>query len=99
VFLLSLNNERIPMPSNQTSGIRPHLSYGSYVARHKLFVFQAGRKTGAPLWRLLIHDWSKLTPVEWFAYVRSFYGPQPRAVEAKKAFDAAWLHTSTVTIS
>lgn len=52
-----------------------HLSYGSYVARHKWFVFVAGWKTGAPLWRLVIHDWSKLTPAEWRPYVENFYRP------------------------
>jgi hypothetical protein len=51
-----------------------HLRYASYVARHKWFVFRAGLKTGAPIWRLLIHDWSKLSPAEWFPYVQKFYG-------------------------
>lgn len=54
--------------------MRAHLRYASYVARHKWFVFRAGLRTGAPLWRLLIHDWSKLTPAEWFPYVQQFYG-------------------------
>lgn len=49
-----------------------HLRYASYVARHKWFVLMAGLKTGAPLWRLLIHDWTKLLPCEWFPYVRAF---------------------------
>jgi hypothetical protein len=67
----------------------PHLRYASYVARHKWFVFRAGLKTGAPLWRLLIHDWSKLTPAEWGPYVRTFYAKEKaRAGE----FDKAWLH-------
>lgn len=51
-----------------------HFRYLSYVLRHKWFVLIAGLKTGAPLWRLLIHDWSKLTPAEWGPYVRKFYG-------------------------
>jgi Family of unknown function (DUF5662) len=54
--------------------LSPHLRYASYVARHKWFVLRAGLKTKAPLWRLLIHDWSKLTPAEWFPYVQTFYG-------------------------
>lgn len=54
--------------------MRAHWRYASYVARHKWFVFRAGLKTGAPLWRLVIHDWSKLTPAEWFPYVQTFYG-------------------------
>jgi hypothetical protein len=75
-----------------SSRIQPPLRYGSYVARHKWFVFQAGLKTKAPIWRLLIHDWSKLTPAEWGPYVRSFYGPQPRTDAVKLDFDVAWLH-------
>lgn len=51
-----------------------HLRYLRYVLAHKWFVFIAGLRTGAPLWRLVIHDWSKLTPREWGAYVASFYG-------------------------
>lgn len=50
------------------------LRYLSYVIRHKWFVLQAGVRVGAPLWRLVIHDWSKFTPAEWGAYVRNFYG-------------------------
>jgi hypothetical protein len=57
--------------------IRPHLRYASYVARHKWFVFRAGLRTKAPLWRLLVHDLSKLTPGEWRPYVETFYGTPP----------------------
>ena len=46
-------------------GLKPHLRYLGYVVRHKWFVFRAGLRTGAPLWRLVIHDWSKFTPAEW----------------------------------
>jgi hypothetical protein len=52
-------------------------------------VFRAGLKTKAPLWRLVIHDWSKLTPAEWGPYVRAFYAKH-RAREGE--FDRAWLH-------
>lgn len=38
---------------------------------------KAGLKTQAPKWRLLIHDWSKLTPKEWVAYREAFYGVAP----------------------
>jgi hypothetical protein len=72
--------------------VKPHLRYASYVARHKWFVFRAGLKTKAPLWRLVIHDWSKLTPAEWFPYVASFYGKHGRTPEVRAAFDGAWLH-------
>ena len=69
--------------------MKAHLRYASYVARHKWFVFRAGLKTRAPLWRLVIHDWSKLTPVEWGPYVRTFYAPD-KARDGE--FDRAWLH-------
>lgn len=72
-----------------------HLRYLSYVLRHKWFVFLAGLQMGAPLWRLLIHDWSKFTPAEWRPYVLSFYGPWAygdRPAEVVEAFDRAWLH-------
>lgn len=70
--------------------LKPHLRYASYVVRHKAFVAYAGYvHTGAPVWRLLIHDWSKLTPAEWGPYVRTFYdGDNARVGE----FDEAWLH-------
>lgn len=69
--------------------LKPHLQYGRYVMRHKWFVFVAGRKTQAPLWRLVIHDWSKMSRAEWGPYVREFYDPE-RAVSGE--FDRAWLH-------
>lgn len=83
-----------------------HLRYMSYIARHKFFVLLAGLLTGANLWRLLIHDWSKLLPSEWLPYTRFFYGDYPSWNEVKEAcpgysshtkesvsseFDAAWL--------
>lgn len=80
----------------------PHLTYASYIVRHKWFVFRAGLKTGAPLWRLVIHDWSKLTPAEWKPYVQKFYGNWGHAdsfahaeaimASVNDAFDRAWLH-------
>jgi hypothetical protein len=71
--------------------VRAHWRYLQYVLRHKWYVLLAGIRTGAPLWRLFIHDWSKFTPVEWGAYVRWFYGGD-RSSAAKVAFDRAWNH-------
>lgn len=52
-----------------------HWAYVKYLARHKWFVLVAGRRIGGiPLWRLLIHDWSKLLPCEWQPYAEYFYG-------------------------
>jgi hypothetical protein len=56
--------------------VSAHLRYLSYVVRHKWFVFLAGLRTGAPLWRLVVHDWSKFLPAEWAPYVAYFYGPK-----------------------
>jgi Family of unknown function (DUF5662) len=53
-----------------------HLKYLRYLLRHKWFVFTACCREGL-IWRGLIHDWSKFTPAEWFAYVHFFY---PRRV-------------------
>lgn len=51
-----------------------HWKYFKYVLWHKWFVFVAGRRLGVPLWLLVIHDWSKFRPSEWFAYAQHFYG-------------------------
>lgn len=75
--------------------MRAHLQYANYVARHKWFVFLAGLRTGAPLWRLIVHDWTKFSPAEWGPYVRRFYGGRPGVpVTGDDApdFRAAWLH-------
>lgn len=69
--------------------VTPHLQYLAYVARHKWFVLLAGLRTGAPLWRLVIHDWSKFTSAEWGPYVRKFYDPDRARPDE---FERAWLH-------
>src|SRR5271157_5726891 len=73
-----------------------HIQYAKYLARHKYFVFIAGLRTKAPIWRLIIHDWSKFMPCEWFPYTDFFYGVKPTndtwAQWKKDRFDDAWLH-------
>lgn len=80
--------------------IKPHLQYARYVIRHKYFVMQEGIKLGVSLYQLIIHDWHKMTPGEWFPYVETFYGekPSPRRKDGgydpnavSDAFDLAWL--------
>lgn len=66
-----------------------------YIIRHKRFVWIAGRKLRVPIIRLLIHDWSKLSIMEWTAYTDYFYGEQcsdslKRLRE--RDFQRAWLH-------
>ncbi len=56
------------------------------VLNHKWYVLLAGLKTKAPLWRLLIHDWSKLTPTEYMGYYKKFQK------QDDSEFAAAWLH-------
>lgn len=54
---------------------------------HKWLVLQAGRLTGVSFWRLIIHDWSKFTPVEFINYSRWKYG-----VKSKRGWAKAWLN-------
>lgn len=79
--------------------ITPHLKYLRYLLRHKWFVFLAGLTTKVPFWRLVIHDWSKFLPCEWFPYVEKFYGSWRSRAEKNPSdflihlrFDYAWLH-------
>ncbi len=54
---------------------------------HKWYVFLAGRFVGVPLWRLIIHDWSKLTPTELFGYAGNIGG-----ITSKTKWAKSWLH-------
>ena len=54
--------------------MKPVLKYFWLTCQHKYFVFRAGLKTKAPVWRLLIHDWSKFMPDELPHYGRQFFG-------------------------
>ncbi len=71
--------------------MKKHLLYLKYLLRHKWFVMLACFRYGL-YWRGIKHDWSKFLPCEWFPYVESFYGPQPRKQRTKERFDRAWLH-------
>lgn len=77
--------------------MRAHLAYLRYVLRHKWFVLLAGLDLGVPLWQLLIHDWSKFLPREWFPYVGYFDTPKERQrPDAAQRFDLAWNHHQKV---
>lgn len=69
-----------------------HGRYFRYILRHKLYVYQEGRKLGLGRIRLLLHDWQKFTPAEWRPYLDTFYGTKVEKAAAKDAFDRAWLH-------
>lgn len=85
-----------------------HLSYLRYVLKHKWFVFYAGVRLilatrarrsaqyAVPvmplLWRLLIHDLSKFSWIEWRGYTRRFYGACPKCAACRFDFAEAWRH-------
>lgn len=54
--------------------MKRHIQYFKYVMRHKWYVLLAGLKLGVPIWILILHDWDKFLPDEWFAYRRRFFG-------------------------
>ncbi len=84
-----------------------HWKYLKYLLRHKYYVYKAGRKLGVGFWQLIVHDWSKFLPSEWFPYANYFYGEYPGfeemplgelleykgkfKEEIEKEFDVAWL--------
>jgi hypothetical protein len=67
---------------------KKNILYAKYIVLHKYYVLRAGLVVGAPLWRLLKHDWSKLTSTEWTPYANWFYGTPEEKDEA--AFKKAW---------
>lgn len=70
------------------NNIIPTLKYIHATIKHKVFVFRAGLWTKAPIWRLIIHDWTKFTPVELGHYGRHFYGDKSDPMN----FNNAWNH-------
>lgn len=72
-----------------------HLKYLKYLLIHKYWVLIAGLKFKAPLWRLIIHDWSKFLPSEWFPYVEYFYGNHPSVKDISPALKNDYPNTLT----
>lgn len=66
----------------------PTLEYLWLTTKHKAFVFRAGLRTKAPIWRLIIHDWTKYTPSEAPHYGRQFFGDKSDPL----GFSLAWNH-------
>lgn len=52
----------------------PTFKYLWLTIKHKWFVFLGGLKTKAPIWRLIVHDYSKFLPSEAPHYGRQFFG-------------------------
>jgi hypothetical protein len=73
--------------------MKAHWKYFKYVMRHKFYVLYAGMILGAGFWRLIIHDWTKFLPSEWFGYVSSFY--DERVKEARDFLKLAEKHPGT----
>lgn len=73
-----------------------NLKYFIYIIKHKYFVYCAGRLLGGiPLWRLIIHDYSKFSKAEWTPYVNRFFsgnsGKEDKSTDSDD-FHKAWTH-------
>lgn len=55
--------------------------------RHKYWVFRFGLLSKAPLWRLMVHDWTKFLPPELPAYADHFFGEARSQVELAQAWN------------
>lgn len=64
-----------------------YLKYMKSLFLHKYFVFLAGLRVGVPVWRLIIHDWSKFMPIEFINYARWSYG-----IRSIDGWIKAWGH-------
>ena len=70
------------------SRIGQMLSYAILTMKHKYFVYVAGRYLDVPVWRLIVHDLSKLSLVELPHYGRQFFGP----ADDPDGFIKCWIH-------
>lgn len=66
----------------------PTLKYFWQTCRHKWFVLCAGMLTGAKLWDLIKHDWTKFLPSELPHYGRQFFGK----ADDPEGFLRCWIH-------
>ena len=64
------------------------MKYFFMIWKHKWFVLLAGRRVKVPLWRLLLHDWTKLLPCELPHYQRQFFGDHADP----GGFIGCWVH-------
>lgn len=78
------------LKAEKEEAIMAHFVYLRILLLHKWCVVRAGLRVGGiPLWRLIIHDWSKLLPDEWFSYV-AWYAKQRNRSAADAAFVRHW---------
>ena len=57
-------------PSKLIRTVGQHFSLLLTVLHHKVIVFYYGYLMGLGIIQLLVHDWSKFTPSEWFGYLQ-----------------------------
>lgn len=74
-----------------------YLRYLRSLLLHKWFVFLGGLMVGGiPIWRLIVHDWTKFTPAEFGRYARNFHGDYSKSPndrdQVKLEFAYAWLN-------
>lgn len=77
--------------------MKTRLRFLKSLVLHKWYVFLAGRRIGGiPLWRLVIHDWSKFGTWEFDRYANNFFGDYTKSDVDRDAisrdFAIAWLH-------
>lgn len=73
---------------NISTGLTPYLKQLKAILLHKWYFFKAGHYLGLPLWRIIIHDLSKFSPVEFINYSRWKYS----GVKSKPGWARSWLH-------
>ena len=64
------------------------------ILRHKWYVLFAGWRLKVPLWRLLVHDLSKFSPVEFGPYARHHYGDKGDPESYARAWQHHWRHNA-----
>jgi hypothetical protein len=77
--------------------MKMYITYFLKILEHKWFVFRGGLLVkGIPLWRLIIHDWSKFSVWEFPRYARNFYGDYSKSAVDRETiteeFAVGWLH-------
>lgn len=66
----------------------PKIRFIFKTLHHKWYVLRYGIKVKAPIWRLIIHDWTKFLPPELPAYAERLYGETFDEIR----FAQAWNH-------
>ena len=77
--------------------MRIYWKYFKSLVKHKWGVFRGGLIVGKiPLWRLVVHDWTKFTPWEFTRYAKNFQGDYSKSPvdrdQVAYDFHYAWLH-------